>query len=443
MSHFPELITGRSDIAPGRWIVREGGVQRGSASCNIGERILEIPFGHDGVSRAVRLHEFMHARVSPFFTDSCVLPPDISLRALECAEELRVNTLLGRLGVDVSLLCDCSERRGAELLAQAGAWSEAMVFFAAVIGTGAEKPFLAGIRRHRPEWSASLRAVRRRLSVILDGCTTATATDTSLGSSGLPRGYEVMTLPLARVLTRAMSARPPRNGDEQKAFRRALEPGGRRPATGAFAPLRWREEPVDGGARRTPVVRRWRPGTSGPTLRYPSRLLTDPARRAFALRGRGRGGVIVIDQSGSMDLSADELASILSKAPDATIVGYSHRPGDESGAPNVWMIARPGRPGIALVDGNIGNGVDGPALEWAVRNRQPGEPVVWVTDGQVTDSNDHPDPALAKACAALVRRYGIRVVRSLSEAGPALRTPPRPQWSQFGRMGKYMGTPGK
>lgn len=426
-------------MAPGRWTVRAGGIERGSASCNLTHRILEIPLGHDDVSRVVRLHEYMHARVSPLFTDACVLPPDVSLRALECAEELRVNALLGRLSAPTTLLCDGSEKRGAELLAQSGAWSEAVAFFAAVIETGAEKSFLAGIRAHQPEWLAALRAVRRRLMTIMNGCSTAAATDTSVGPSGLPRGYEALTLPFARVLTRAMSARPPRDGDEQKAFRRALEPGGRRPATGSFAPLRWREAPPEEFFRRQQVVRRWRPGTSGPTLRYPSRLLTDPARRGFARRGRGQGGIIVIDQSGSMDVSVDQLATILDGAPDSTIVGYSHRPGDETGAPNAWVMARPGHPGIALADGNIGNGVDGPVLEWAAQYRQPGEPVVWVTDGQVTDANDHPDPALAEACAALVRRYGIRVVRSLSQAGPALRTPPRPHWAEFGRVGRFMG----
>jgi hypothetical protein len=44
---------------------------------------------------------------------------------------------------------------------------------------------------------------------------------------------------------------------------------------------------------------------------YPSRLLTDPHRRGFAQRASRVGGVIVIDQSGSMDLELDEVASLV------------------------------------------------------------------------------------------------------------------------------------
>ena len=35
--------------------------------------------------------------------------------------------------------------------------------------------------------------------------------------------------------------------------------------------------------------------------------------------------------------------------------------------------------------------------------RRVDEPLVWVTDGQVTDSHDHPDESLTADCAELVR----------------------------------------
>jgi dihydropteroate synthase len=67
--------------------------------------------------------------------------------------------------------------------------------------------------------------------------------------------------------------------------------------------------------------------------------------------------------------------------------------------------------------------------------------VVWVTDGQVTDSHDHPDEALAAACASLVRRHGIRLARDLTEAANALRTNrplTRSRCSEFGRVGRKL-----
>ena len=63
---FPELVTGREDgFASRPWTVKAGSTQRGEASCNLTERILEVPLGRDATSRVIRAHELMHARVSP------------------------------------------------------------------------------------------------------------------------------------------------------------------------------------------------------------------------------------------------------------------------------------------------------------------------------------------------------------------------------------------
>ncbi|HEY5263252.1 MAG TPA: hypothetical protein VIJ08_03180, partial [Acidimicrobiales bacterium] len=62
----PELVTGRDDgFGDARWTVKPGSTRRGEASCNLTERILEVPLGLDATSRVVRAHELMHARVSP------------------------------------------------------------------------------------------------------------------------------------------------------------------------------------------------------------------------------------------------------------------------------------------------------------------------------------------------------------------------------------------
>jgi hypothetical protein len=91
--------------------------------------------------------------------------------------------------------------------------------------------------------------------------------------------------------------------------------------------------------------------------------------------------------------------------------------------------------------GNIGNGVDGEVLEWVLRRRHGTETVVWITDGQVTDSHDHPDDRLTAHCAHLVRRHRIRLVKELDGAVKALsggRTTERSQWTQFGRLGRKL-----
>ena len=104
----PELVTGREDgFVSAAWTVKPGSTRRGEASCNLTERILEIPLGNDATSRVVRAHELMHARVSPHVIEHYGALDDVSPRALECAEELRINTLIARLDFDVTLLHDC------------------------------------------------------------------------------------------------------------------------------------------------------------------------------------------------------------------------------------------------------------------------------------------------------------------------------------------------
>ena len=131
---------------------------------------------------------------------------------------------------------------------------------------------------------------------------------------------------------------------------------------------------------------------------------------------------------------------MLRRAPEALIVGYSHRPGDSGNTPNVWVLARDGRVTNRVRSGNVGNGVDGPVLRWAIRHATSREPLVWVTDGQVTDSHDHPCHSLSLECARLVQRHRIRLVRSLSEVEMALRRRP-PSAASFGRVGRLLQSP--
>ncbi len=438
----PELVTGRDDgFVNAAWTVKPGSTRRGEASCNLTERILEVPLGHDATSRVVRAHELMHARVSPHVIGHFGVLDEISPRALECAEELRINTLIARLHFDVALLRDGSEKHGAQRIAESGDWSEAICFLMAVLGTGGEKEYLAGIRKIEPTWMPGLRAVRKRALGLMDALTSEALGATRWNEEQLPSGYANATVVLARILTQSMVARPPKSPEELRAFRRSLEPGGRRPPTGRFAPLTFDQTVGMSPRPRGAGVRHARPATSGSTMRYPSRLLTDDRKRAFAQRSTFHGGIVIIDQSGSMDIDDASLSSLLARAPDALVVGYSHRPGDHGSTPNVWLLADRGAVATTIPSGNIGNGVDGAVLEWALRRRRGSEPIVWVTDGQVTDSHDHPDDRLTKQCAELVRLHRIRLVRELGDAGRALswgRTTDRAQWPRFGRLGRKL-----
>ncbi len=439
---FPEILSRRDDDnVSGAWTVHECSTMRGAASCDLGEQVLEVPLESSELARVIRAHELMHAQVSPHAPHLRKALDDVSPRALECAEEMRVNTLLGRLGFDVSLMKDGTEKPGGRRVGEAEQWPEAICFLVAVAGTGAEKEFLAGIRQGRAQWLPAMRAIKKRAGAIMSQSTSALAS-TRLNEAGQPSGYAGSTLVLARTLTQVLEARVPTNAEELRMFRRSLEAGGRRPPTGRFAPLVFDESLQRHESRTKGSLRRHQSSSTGRVLRYPSRLVTDDQRRGFSTRVARRGGVVVIDQSGSMDLDVAALQSLLRRAPHALVVGYSHRPGDLGSSPNAWVLSDRGRVASSFPTGNLGNGVDGPVLRWALGQRRVREAFVWVTDGQVTDSHDHPDEALTGECAELVRRGRIRMVRDLEKAEAALRWN-RPLTSsdfrRFGRVGRRLG----
>jgi hypothetical protein len=437
---FPELIAGREDGAvPGPWTIERGGTMRGQASCNVVDRTIEVPLHATEQARVVRAHELMHARVSPLPDVMHAAAAEITPAALTTAEELRVNTLVGRLGFDTDQLMDGTEAIGAKNMAAEGDWPGVVRYFAAVMNTGAEKKYLAAVRKEQTAWAPRLRSLRTALNRHLNGTETSLMGSTTLNPEGIPVGFAAVTMRIAQILDRAAGSSPEGDADDARRFSRSLEPGGRRAPSGRFAALVM--EPFEGapGAPRNSVTAP-RATNSGVHLRYPQRAITDPHRRVFASRVRVPGGIVVIDQSGSMDLDVADLTALVQRHPRVLIVGYSHRPGDLGTTPNAWILANRGQLAKEQRGGNVGNGVDGPVLRWALRQREGNEPVVWVCDGQVTDSNDHPVAALSLECAMLVRDHGIRLVRELRDVDATLRARSgiATDLTKFGRIGRAL-----
>ncbi len=434
---FPELVTGRDDGLPiGPWRIEAGTTKRGGASCDLTNRVLQVPLGDGEAARLVRAHELMHVRVSPHrpFSEFC----DVSARALECAEEFRVNTLLARSGFATVLLRDGTEKAGGRSVGEANDWPEAVRFLLAVLDTGAERDYLAGVRISQPTWMPALRTVRKRVLKFATTLSVSDLSDTSLDEHDVPGGYANVTVTLARIVDRAASSQVPSDADALRVFRRSLEPGARRAPSGVFATLTFDTRGLTIAKVPSAQWRRHQPCVSGVTMRYPSRLLTDDMQRAFGAKRRCNGGLVIVDQSGSMDIDPSELAALVARAPGALVVGYSHQPGNATSKPNAWILAQLGTIARQFPSGNVGNGVDGPVLRWAISRARPNEPIVWVTDGQVTDSNDHPSEVLTAECAALVTRHRIRLVRTFADASTALARHTPYVHSEFGRVGRKL-----
>lgn len=112
------------------------------------------------------------------------------------------------------------------------------------------------------------------------------------------------------------------------------------------------------------------------------RLLTDPDKRIFDKYVKASGGVVLIDCSGSMSLSREEVRDMMLAAPGCTVIAYSSTwKTDEY---NTFILGEKGKVCDSLPRFWGGNGNDMPAIQYAVSKRENEKtPVIWVTDGQV------------------------------------------------------------
>lgn len=156
---------------------------------------------------------------------------------------------------------------------------------------------------------------------------------------------------------------------------------------------------------------------SGREIRFLNRMVSDPDKRVFSRKTRALGGVVVIDASGSMHLSEDDLDRLLKASSGATVVMYSGGYNNPN-KPNTWVIARKGRMVRRLPDVPGDNACDGPALIYAASLRDRGsQPVIWVSDGYVTGVNaGHTNRNLNADIERIMRKHRIKRVDCVDEA---------------------------
>lgn len=117
---------------------------------------------------------------------------------------------------------------------------------------------------------------------------------------------------------------------------------------------------------------------------------------------------MLIDGSGSMSLTTQDLRRILSTAPAATIAIYS-------GKGKKGMLTIIGAKGRVVDDVGLrearsagqGNVVDGPALHWLAFHDSPR---IWISDGMVTGERDTACFDLAVEAQAICTAHQIKRV---------------------------------
>lgn len=455
---IPEML-GRKDATHGEWQVDSCAPVRGLPHTNIVDRKMVVPVSQEETDRVIRAHEMVHAKVSP--ADDWVLWLNRGIAsdtALRSVEEVRVNYLVKKAGFDpMKHLADGSELRAGEELSARDDWAGAVYTTVGLTCSAGLKDFLTGVRRNNRGWGEALREIAKKVEkeiVKADRRGTLGSTNRDPRTGLAPLGFSHVER-IAEMVDRL--ANPPRpendenedngqagkdgndtkdNDGGEKAQKNASKGEPKAPpvkkddikkinpaeasGNGAsqWAELKVRKLPL---TRHAPggLGRKRRATDMGRNPRRIGNALADPQKRIFDSTKKGNGGVVIIDGSGSMSLTTEDIVKIVDSAHGATVAVYSADSANVND--NLLILAEKGKMVQTLPQRNGGNGVDGPALKWAINQRQhPKAPVLFITDGAVHGLGQGYSDLLAMDCINMVLKHNVIVRLNVAEGIKAL-----------------------
>lgn len=420
---LPEML-GRKDKEAGAWRIDTCAPVRGKPMTNVVTKHMIVPVGDEQIDRVIRAHEMAHARFSPADDFVKWIERGIASQdALTVVEEVRVNFLIKKAGFDVDLLADGSEKASGVRIAEQADWTQAVYIAVGYSICGGGKDFIAGVKRVNPAWAKTLREIikaveKEFVKAFKTGTLGSTEVDPRHGLA--PLGF-AHTERIAEWVDRL--ANPPQpegdEGDENKGEQKKQDEKqdgekqtkeSKKGEKGVGAtdkpqpkadPKKVRPtEPSRGEGvvpswgklivGNLPLTRKAHGGLGRKRVasnmgRNPRRIgnaLADPEKRVFDRYKKGNGGIVLIDGSGSMNFTHKDILDITEASAGCTVAVYS---ADRSNVkPNLLIIAQNGKMVDKLPERNGGNGVDGEAIRWAIKQRKRSStPIVWITDGKV------------------------------------------------------------
>lgn len=166
--------------------------------------------------------------------------------------------------------------------------------------------------------------------------------------------------------------------------------------------------------------REYRPMDYGTNPKYINRYCIDG--KIFKQKQRTYGGTILIDASGSMSFSGQDILDIMSELPAVTIAMYNDRyDGPLTDGHSRWdvgalrIIAQGGkRVTEEYLDTHSGGGnlIDGPALDWL--GKQP-PARIWVSDMYVFGRRNDNSVNLLKDCQQKLKKHNITRLADINE----------------------------
>ena len=391
---LPEAVSG------GRtWAVREAGTNE-TPHVDLGTYAMAIPTEDDPVAAWVRLHEMAHARWTPVNAHKTAAAEALTPMSLNACEDARIHRKLRDADFPIGKALRAEdEQRIAEHFAAGGMEAlDAARFLMAAIGTG-DEPFVRDQVRSIEGGRAIEEVVRdvwrtcfgKRRPAFPKTIEAAKALDDWFGE---PPDTEVLA-DLEKVLHR-LPDRP--------------DTGRRAPGEAVWGTMKIEKVPLP---LRLPSRIRNRTRRCIPEGAVPRNWHRLPIDGAVFTKKTKRlaGGVVLIDQSGSMHFTPDDVLTILLAAPAAVVATYAGH-----SASGVLRILAAGGKRCKDEDVHLtmdNNTVDGPALEWI--GGLPG-PRFWVSDGLATS----PGGDAIRSAVRIAMKHSIRRVDDVAGLMEAL-----------------------
>ena len=444
MKPIPSTVTAGRARHDEPWKIEHAPAIPGACSTDLRAHVMYAPCDPGDLEQAIRGHEMVHAGWSPIQTASEIARKhvrDLDADDVRACEEWRVNAIAYSIGIDSTLLHDPGAEADAIKFARARQLAPALRLIVETHGTNAHRRVLKNLRKHAPEeWAKPIvsvqKAIRdtRRAHNLADRRTATINTHEEPGVETVPRGF-LATIDLAKILAwwRRFDPTPTRAEEEERKGRQArAQEESRREEDEQRAMRKFRERPefdlegtdyesvrlahLEHTLRQTgKIARKKIASDTGKNPRRIARVVTDPSRRVFDRKIRARGGVVLIDQSGSMSLDRSDIDRLLEHAGGAIVIGYSNTGASRA---NVWVHAQNGQRANHTPTGGSNNDVDGSALVYAIHRReQRRDPIIWVTDGKCYEPGSNSiRPKTGAILANLVERERVTMVDNIEQA---------------------------
>ena len=451
----PEALPVRSK---GPWQIEEQ--TDGGGNVSLDHRIMSVPLGNSAQEELIRAHEMMHAHISPWYPSKMATKHGVSLAALQFAEDLRVHLYLRHhAGVDTSsgISSDAGLADMAENVALHENLEGAVLAAVASGYTGDFERWIAALQARDRTMAQDVKQIALRAQELMglgratfqNSIDVARYVDAAVADYRKRRQQQIRAQHQARQEALQQSAQQAQAAMQQAApiFKQPLQKieltreellqqveGELQQqmlsmsGTGMGNNQKWAELHIENVPLTLPFPgslgrKTRRPSTEGALPLYIQRYCLGDGS-IFARSRKRQGGTVLIDGSGSMNLTREQLVALVTAAPGAKVAIYgSPDRGRQGGYLRIVADQQRRAADAEIKSPGLDNCVDGPALRWLALQKRP---LIWVSDGRVTGVTEAwvgaPSevgggfPNGAVECVRLCQVHGIKQLEKVDQA---------------------------